>query len=167
MIYQDKSHKLFSFKDSDNLRDWFIVDDGVMGGLSKGDISLGNDGEGIFSGYVTTANNGGFSSVHYRMGRTPVSQFKNVLLTIKGDGKKYQFRIKSSVTQRESYITHFDTSGEWETISIPLNSFYPSFRGYKLDQPNFDGQVMEEIAFLIANKVDERFILSIREIVLR
>ena len=42
----------------------------------------------------------------------------------------------------------------------------PAFRGYKLDQPNFDGLQMEEIAFLIGNKKEQSFKLFIDSIIL-
>ena len=37
-------------------------------------------------------------------------------------------------------------------IEIPINSMYPSFRGRKLDKPNFFHKSIEEVTFLIANK---------------
>ena len=43
---------------------------------------------------------------------------------------------------------------------------YASFRGYRLDIPNFKGQQMEEIAFLIGNKKEESFKLLIDSIIL-
>ena len=44
---------------------------------------------------------------------------------------------------------------------------YPSFRGYELNQPNYDGVQMEEIAFLISNKKEESFRLLIDAITLQ
>jgi NADH dehydrogenase [ubiquinone] 1 alpha subcomplex assembly factor 1 len=87
-------------------------------------------------------------------------------LKLKGDGKSYQFRIKDNSRQRYSYIATFKTSGDWETIKIPLSSFYPGYRGYKLNKPNFSGEVMEEIGILIGNKVKESFALEIEKIYL-
>lgn len=53
-------------------REWGPVDDVVMGGVSRSGFSTvsgaGEDGApgGVFSGDVTTANNGGFASVRTR-----------------------------------------------------------------------------------------------------
>jgi hypothetical protein len=44
---------------------------------------------------------------------------------------------------------------------------YPSFRGRKLDQPNFSDDYIEEITFLIGNKKEEDFQLLIAKIELR
>ena len=41
---------------------------------------------------------------------------------------------------------------------------YPSFRGRKLDQPDFDHKQIEEIAILIGNKRNEKFQLLIDKI---
>ena len=164
IMCQDSSSNIYDFKNNSDITGWYVVNDGVMGGLSKGTMSITDEGYGLFKGYVTTENNGGFSSVRYTFNKKDVSKFKYVVLKLKGDGKSYQFRIKENAAQRHSYITTFNTSGDWETIKIPLNSFYPSFRGYRLNKANFPGDFMEEVAFLIGNKVKESFALEIEEI---
>jgi NADH dehydrogenase [ubiquinone] 1 alpha subcomplex assembly factor 1 len=84
-----------------------------------------------------------------------------VVLRIKGDGKRYQFRVKDKTSQYHSYITYFETSGEWQTVRLPLRDFYPSFRGRKLRIPNFNHSQIAEVAFLIGNKKAESFELVI------
>lgn len=157
---------LFDFNFESNIRNWKIVDDVVMGGRSDGNFKINDTGYGEFSGYVSLKNNGGFSSVRYNFNTVSSSNFKSFQLRIKGDGNPFQFRVKSSNRQRFSYIYTFNTSGDWETISIPFNKMEPAFRGYKLDQPNFDGEQMEEIAFLIGNKKEQSFKLFIDSIIL-
>lgn len=167
MCIQDNSGVLFDVNAGHEASDWLVVDDGVMGGLSKGNVKGTDDGNVRFSGYVSTDNNGGFSSIRYRFDPKNVSAFKYVVLHLKGDGKSYQFRIKANRAQRHSYISIFKTSGAWETITIPLRSFYPGFRGYTLNIPNYKGETMEEVAFLIGNKVKEQFNLEIKSISLK
>ena len=41
---------------------------------------------------------------------------------------------------------------------------YPSFRGRKLNLPNFSEKAIEEITFLIGNKKAEKFALILDEI---
>jgi hypothetical protein len=82
-------------------------------------------------------------------------------MRVKGDGKNYQFRVKHKARDYQSYITTFSTSGEWETIEIPLGKLYPSFRGRVLDMPNFNHSNLTEFTFLIANKKAETFELLI------
>ena len=45
-----------------------------------------------------------------------------------------------------------------------LKDFYPSFRGQTLNLPNFNGDSLEEIVFLIGNKKDESFELKLDKI---
>lgn len=163
---QESTLLISDFKNNNDLSTWHVVDDGVMGGLSQGSLILNNDGNAVYSGYVTTKNNGGFSSVQHNFNKKEVSKFRHVILKVKGDGKNYQFRIKSDASQPHYYIHSFKTSGNWETIKLPLDSFYPSFRGHTLDKPNYPGQVMERIALLIGNKREEDFSLEIAKIYL-
>ncbi len=157
---------LVDFSKNNDLQAWFVVNDGVMGGRSTSSFELNADGNGLFKGKVSLENNGGFASVHYRFKPANIGNSKNLVLRVKGDGKKYQARIYANTSDYYSYIAYFETSGEWQSIEIPLESMYPSFRGRKLDQPNFSAASIEEIALLIGNKKAESFQLEINKIVL-
>ena len=161
------SHIIFDFNQKAIIKDWVIVDDGVMGGKSAGSFSLNEQGHGVFEGSVSLENNGGFSSLRYSSERILVQDFTTIALKIKGDGKNYQFRIKSNTGDYYSYITTFSTSGEWQEIQIDLKDMYPSFRGRKLDQANFEKEYIEQVAFLIGNKKEEKIKLLIDKIELK
>lgn len=155
---------IYDFQKDAPTTNWRVVDDGVMGGLSQGKLKVDNEGNGLYSGTVSTENNGGFSSLRYRFDAIEASEDQSIVLRIKGDGKKYQFRVKDKVNQYYSYIYTFQTSGEWQTVKIPLAEMYPSYRGRKLNTPNFKHSQIEEIAFLIGNKKAESFELIIDKI---
>ena len=157
---------LFDSSRGCDLSDWSIVDDTVMGGRSNGNVKVSTEGHAVFNGLVSLENNGGFSSIQYNLSRLKIMDSKKILIRLKGDGKQYQFRVKADRYDRHSYISHFQTTGEWQTIEIQLNDMYPSFRGMKLELPNFPGKELEEIAFLISNKKDESFKLVIDKIIL-
>jgi len=158
---------IFDFEKNSNLSNWNVVNDGVMGGLSRGKIEINKDGNALFSGTISLENNGGFSSVRYRFNTKEVKRYTKVLIRLKGDGKKYQFRIKTNTYDRYSYISHFETTGDWQTVEISLSDMYPAFRGRELDLPNYPIEIMEEIAFLIGNKKAESFNLEIDKIELK
>ncbi len=158
---------LFDFNPESNLSRWYLVDDGVMGGISEGKFGLDENGHAVFSGSVSLENNGGFSSVRYRFEALDVRTFRKVVLRVKGDGKRYQFRVKSDQNDRHSYIQYFTTNGQWQTVEIPLSDLYPTFRGRTLRMSNYPGGLMEEIAFLIGNKKAETFQLMIDKIELQ
>ncbi|GAB5466564.1 MAG: CIA30 family protein [Candidatus Kapaibacteriales bacterium] len=158
-------HKLlFDFNTESSLSEWRVVDDVVMGGVSSGNIIISDEGHGMFSGNVSLDNNGGFSSIRYRMNPISVEDYTKLILRLKGDEKSYQVRVKNSTSDMQSYINTFSTSGEWEKISVTLNNLYPSFRGRKLEMPNFNHNNISEISILIANKRNEEFKLMIDKI---
>ncbi len=164
MTFQDNSI-LYDFQSpQQDASGWHVVNDGVMGGLSKSIIVVTYSGNGLFTGALSTENNGGFASVKHSFLQKEVSQFDMVNLRIKGDGKSYQFRIKSYEAQDYSYIEDFKTSGEWQTITLYFDQFYASYRGERLDRPHYDGKHMAEITFLIGNKQNESFALEIERI---
>ena len=72
IMYQDSSSSIFDSKQVKDLSDWYVVDDGVMGWLSRGQLTMNDSGNCLFKGYVTTENNGGFSSIRYRDSRTTI-----------------------------------------------------------------------------------------------
>ena len=154
---------IYDFSEHKNAEGWRIINDGVMGGLSKGQI-LQQDNSGIFKGKVSTENNGGFTMAMLQVDQRDVSQYTRFKLRIKGDGKSYQFRCKSDKNQMHSYVYTFKTSGEWEEVTIPFEQMLPKFRGRDLNQPVYQGQYLEEVAFLIGNKKEENFQLKIKYI---
>lgn len=155
---------IYDFNKNSSPRDWKIIDDGVMGGLSQGTFSIDTDGNGVFEGSISLDNNGGFSSVRYTFDKIKAYPQSMVSIRLKGDGKDYQFRIKDKNNAYYSYITTFETTGNWQTVNIKLSDLYPSFRGKKLDLPNFKSDSFEEIVFLIGNKKNETFKLTLDKI---
>ena len=156
---QDKL-TIFDFAQENSGKGWYTVNDGVMGGLSKGQFSIEND-LAVFRGEVSTDNNGGFTMIQNQFKTVVTKNFKGFVIKLKGDGKEYQFRVKSDRYQRYSYVFQFSTSGEWEEIMIPFSDLVPRFRGRLVDVPKFDGSQIQEVAFLIGNKRDESFKLQI------
>lgn len=55
--------EVYTFTTQTKINEWRIVNDGVMGGVSKSSIALTADGHGKFAGYVSLQNNGGFASI--------------------------------------------------------------------------------------------------------
>lgn len=155
---------IFDFAKNSNLNNWNVVDDGVMGGRSSGQFGLSDEGNAVFKGSISLENNGGFSSVRYRSGTKEIHSYSKFILHLKGDGKKYQFRVKSDTNEYYSYIQYFTTSGDWEALEIHFEEMYPTFRGRQLNQPNFPGEKIEEIGFLFGNKKAESFRLEIDKI---
>jgi hypothetical protein len=77
---------IYDFNKNSFPKDWRIIDDGVMGGLSQGSFSVDADGNGVFAGTVSLENNGGFSSVRYQCEKIKVTKDSKVRIRLKGDG---------------------------------------------------------------------------------
>jgi len=168
LIFTQKTDMtIFNFSKDANLDNWYVVNDGVMGGLSKGKLTLNEEGIGEFSGDVSLDNNGGFTAIRLQLENTIIDGNTKAVLKVKGDGKPYQFRLKSDSQDYFAYCYTFNTTGNWENIEIPLNEMYPSFRGRKLDMPNYPAQTLEEMWILIGNKKAESFALEIDKITLK
>ena len=146
---------------------WFTTNDDVMGGVSTSSMRRLSNGSALFSGTVSTANNGGFAMVRLPLNAKLGEGNSKIILTVKGDGKKYQFRIKSKRYQRYWYVQTFQTSNTLQEIVLPLEDFYPAFRGYRLNSSNFSANQLKEIAVLIGNKKDESFALEIEKIIIQ
>ncbi|MEO8795979.1 MAG: CIA30 family protein [Daejeonella sp.] len=166
-IFIMNSLLLFDFSSSSDWSVWEIENDVVMGGTSTSKLSRSKEGNAVFTGYVSLENNGGFASMQYHFKTRDISGYHNAVIRLKGDGKEYQFRIKADLNERASYIYTFKTSGEWQNIEVPLNKMEPTYRGNKLNQPNFNASKLQEIRFLIANGKAENFRLEIDRIELR
>lgn len=161
------ANTLFQFTANTNPSRWTVVNDGVMGGLSKGRLSISDEGHGIFQGFVSLENNGGFSLIQHRFEARNVKKYKALVVRLKGDGKNYQIRVKTDASDYFNYAFNLKTNGSWETISIPFEKMIPQFRGRLLNMPPFPGEQMEEVAFLIGNKKAEEFRLEIDKIELK
>ena len=166
LLASNTSIPLANFSTSDEINRWEVVNDGVMGGKSSGNIELKDDTYGYFHGHVSLRNNGGFTSIRKPLNKTNIKGLKVAKLRIKGDGKSYQFRVKSERKDRHVYKYEFETTGEWETISISLKEMTPTYRGYTPDLPNYQAETLAQIGLLIANKKAENFSLLIENIAL-
>jgi uncharacterized surface protein with fasciclin (FAS1) repeats len=113
---------IFEFDNSNEGRDWQIVLDGVMGGLSTGDISVEN-GSLFFTGKTSLKNNGGFSSIRASMDSNDMDAFDAIQLRVRGDGRTWIFGTRGSNSMgANSYWSRFETKkNEWIKVTIPIN----------------------------------------------
>ncbi len=155
---------IIDFNLNTDLSQWNIVNDVVMGGNSRSQIELTEEGHARFWGHVSLENNGGFASLRYRFDQKNIEGKKFVKILCKGDGSSYQFRLKRNSNESHSYKKEFKTNSKWETIKIRLSSMQPTYRGRKLDLPNYEADNIEEISILIANAKDQDFEILIDKI---
>lgn len=122
---QLQANVVFDFRQpTEQMRElWGALDDVVMGGVSQSGAQLQNEGL-AFTGYVSTANSGGFASVRTRNFEPPLdlSAYSGIELRVKGDGQRYKFFLRDSAGwDTVAYAYSFDTAnGGWVTVRIPF-----------------------------------------------
>ena len=113
---------------------WIVVNDGVMGGRSRG--SYKQNGSAIDFAGSTNTNGGGFSSIRTGALRLNLADFDGIRVRVRGDGRRYTWRLTTNARWRGrtvSYWADFDTKpGTWTTSDIPWANFKPQWRGMKL-----------------------------------
>lgn len=117
---------------------WGSLDDVVMGGVSASSLQIDlNGGEeggaiGIFKGFVSTDNNGGFASIRTKNFESPenLSPYEGLELRLKGDGHRYKLIVRTSGDwDALGYAASFDTQkGQWQSVRLPFTEFIPTFR---------------------------------------
>jgi len=145
--------------------DWSVVNDGVMGGLSKGKLKINDEGILTFSGNLSLENNGGFSSLRTDRVSLDLSQAKGFAVRVKGDGRRYQLRLSTEARFRGmeiSFMADFPTKkGKWTEVEIPFAEFEGTFRGMRLKDEKFDPSQVRRIGLLIADKKPGSFEMQI------
>ena len=111
---------VYDFNNQSDLSNWVIINDDVMGGISSSEMSIDNNGNGVFEGQISTANNGGFSSIRLNLEKIDIKEGAYFQIRLKGDNKEYQFRVKTNRRDYYSYVIPFKTTADCETITIPL-----------------------------------------------
>jgi monofunctional biosynthetic peptidoglycan transglycosylase len=147
---------------------WYAVDDGVMGGVSQSEFSV-IDGEGRFHGDVSLENGGGFASVRREPnGFEPtLANAQGIALTVRGDGRTYQLRLKStSLGDASAYRVKFTPAqNAWETLHFPWDTFEAVRRGTVLsDAPAIVPSEIHQLGFLIADRTAGPFCLQLNKI---
>jgi len=133
---------------------WPHINDGVMGGVSSGGMSAG-DGYATFQGMVSFDNNGGFSSVRSPAVVHDLSTFEGLVLRVRGDGKRYGFRLKTDASfDGVSYQVEIEPpAGEWTEISVPFTDFIPVYRGRVVrDHPPLDPSRIATFGLIISRQ---------------
>lgn len=143
---------------------WTIVNDGVMGGRSTSSLGFTDNGTATFSGSLSLENNGGFASTRAVFENLDLTGFSGIRLRIKGDGRRYQLRIRTDGNfDGVAYRSDFDTNaGEWTEVFLPFTGFQPTFRGRvprgvrPLDLAN-----IRQIGFMLGDQIEGPFELEI------
>ncbi|MEM6542217.1 MAG: CIA30 family protein, partial [Bacteroidota bacterium] len=121
VLFQKVEFDFGTTKDGTN---WQILNDGVMGGLSKGEI-LFTENSLKFSGAVSLENYGGFTSVKSPFQEFTLANKSRVKIRYKTSGQSIAISLENS---RAFYKPYFkleleDTEDSWKTKEIAIEQF--------------------------------------------
>lgn len=144
---------------------WQTINDTVMGGVSTSRF-YHEFGYGVFEGDVSLDNNGGFASVRRLI--APKFYHNGIIrLSVKGDGRTYQLRIKThDIYQGAAYVAEFTTTAnQWQQLSFSEDDFSPRFRGrFIVDAPPLKFGDAIQVGLLIGDKTAGKFKLQVQAI---
>jgi len=143
---------------------WVIVNDGVMGGRSTSDLELTEEGTGLFTGFLSLENNGGFASTRAAFDSMDLSPYEGVIVRARGDGRTYQLRFRTDGSfDGVAYRAEFETEPDsWVEARLPFESFRPSFRGWAPPGAGpLDPARIRQMGFLLGDKKEGPFRLEI------
>ena len=145
---------------------WNVVNDTVMGGRSSSRWISNSPSISSFEGFLSLQNNGGFASVRHDLKNIDLTNTEGIYLKVKGDGRKYQFRIRSQASRRANYSHEFKTKkGKDQIFYLPYKDFKAAWRGRSLrDLPILNGKDVRGIGFFLGDKVQGEFKLEVSEI---
>jgi len=150
--------------DGDAANQWFVVNDGVMGGRSNGVIDV-TDSVMRFTGSVVTAG-GGFTSVRLRLDGTELAGSTRVELRVRGDTRTYGLTLEDNAQVGQRAVSHRAelTIGEpdgWTTATLSYDDLRPAVFGQPVDAPPFNPEEAREFGIIIADGLNGDFGLEI------
>lgn len=156
------------FDYDDNEPTWYTVNDDVMGGISNSMVSTDTTLQRLtFSGNLSLENNGGFASVRSQWSDFDLTGYDGIVLRVRGDGKAYQFRVRTEETGSEiAYAALFETeAGNWKDIYISFAEMVPIYRGVVVGRaPTLDPGSIRSFGLMLANKQQGDFVLEVEMI---
>lgn len=120
--------------------EWRLVEDGVMGGVSKGDMewAVVQDKRCLrLTGVVSTQNNGGFIQLNRAIDKELAKSFPGytgIELEVLGNNESYNVHLKQRgmFLPWQSFRSTLVAKDEWQQVKVPFASFTPYKTSQKL-----------------------------------
>mgnify|MGYP001578663121 CR=1 FL=1 len=140
------------------------LNDGVMGGMSKGMATYTEESVKLI-GEISLANNGGFSSLKGPFKPIDLSEVKYIKVKYKSEGVGFAMTLE---TDRRWFIPYFKfdldkTDGEWKEVKLPIKKF----RKYNIGRFTGDTVTISELekvirlGFISNEKQEKEFVFEV------
>ena len=155
------SKTLDDFGENQTAGTWTSVNDGVMGGLSKGSPKVSKQRNLIFKGNISLENNGGFSSIRTQGKRMDLSAYDGIEIKVKGDGRMYYLTTRSSGRRMLAFWSPIQPpKDEWTVIRIPFDSFYATYMGRKMPVMKLNTKKITSVGLMLYDKKSGPFAIE-------
>lgn len=160
----DGQRVLFDFSQDEAAKRWQTVNDGVMGGVSKGRFTIAPDNTMRFFGKLSLENNGGFTSVRSRRKPLGLSLDDAITVRLRGDGRTYMLNLYVP-TRRVAYSFRAELPtkrDQWLETTVPVREFYATSFGRKIRGADpVDADKVNSLGFMLSDKNPGTFELEI------
>lgn len=152
-----------SFEADDSLKSWTSVNDGVMGGVSKGGFKRSELGTLLFGGELSLANNGGFASIRMNQRELGLAGMSAIVVKARGDGRTYWVELRfAGQMGATSYRANLPTTaGEWKETRVPFEDFKLQAFGRDLPFKAINPASIASVGFTLADKKAGPFALEV------
>ena len=124
---------------------WRLFTDGVMGGVSSGQLTHGIiAGRACLrmQGVVRLENNGGFVQMALDVGdaiQNALPDYAGIELDVFGNGERYNLHLRTQDMRYpwQSYRAIFTAGADWTTLRLPFDDFQP----HRLESPLAPGRI--------------------------
>jgi len=140
---------------------WFVVNDGVMGGLSAGMVSVA-DGLLVHSGVLNT-NGGGFSYAGTRFAADTLVGYNSLRVRLNTDGRQYAVNFGDARNRRISHqiLLPIGPIDEWQEVSIDFADTVPTIFSRLVQSAPFTTSAIDELSFILGDAKDGPFQMEI------
>ena len=145
------------------VNNWSIINDDVMGGVSSSNITINDQNNIVFSGFLSLKNNGGFASSRLNYSKETLVGVKSFKIKFRGDGNIYKLRLRQN-NRRASYSHSFKSLiDQWTEINILVTDFKPTWRGNTYNNyPDLQIDKINSIGLQISDKQEGEFKLELK-----
>lgn len=160
---------LFAFAGADAGSQWEVVNDGVMGGVSRGEFAVTDRQTLEFFGVLSLENNGGFASVRTKAQKLGLKAGDTLVLKVRGDGRRFtvQLYVNGSPTAFAYRAALPTASGEWVQLQLPLADFEASRFGRPVATGTVVASEVNGMGFLLSDGQAGAFKLEVESIMVR
>ena len=140
---------------------WFAVNDGVMGGLSAGAVSLAPNAL-VHTGVINT-NGGGFSSVRAGLPEDALVGYTRLHIRLNTFGRQYAVNFGDNRYRNVSHRALLPASAgdTWQEVLVDFDQTVPTRIGFRVNAEPFAASAINELSLILADGADGPFRMEV------